>query len=54
MRSDILPVIQVASLGHALLGFVNGEYIGNYDNNLEPNFFFYSHEKYIPYLVTFN
>ncbi|KVH96032.1 Galactose-binding domain-like protein [Cynara cardunculus var. scolymus] len=28
MRSDILPVIQIQSLGDALLAFVNGEYIG--------------------------
>ncbi|XP_062114677.1 beta-galactosidase 11-like [Humulus lupulus] len=29
MRPDILPVIRVASLGHALHSFVNGEYIGS-------------------------
>lgn len=28
MRPDIVPVLQVASLGHALLAFVNGEYVG--------------------------
>ena len=28
MRHDILPVLQVASLGHALLAFVNGQYVG--------------------------
>ena len=28
MRSDILPVLQVASLGHAMAAFVNGEYVG--------------------------
>ncbi|CAI9275733.1 unnamed protein product [Lactuca saligna] len=28
MRPDILPVIQIQSLGDALLAFVNGEYIG--------------------------
>lgn len=30
MRHDILPVLVVASLGHALVAFVNGEYIGNH------------------------
>lgn len=29
MRPDILPVLQIASLGHALAAFVNGIYIGN-------------------------
>ncbi|XP_031095712.1 beta-galactosidase 13-like [Ipomoea triloba] len=29
MRSDILPVIQIDSLGHALLAFVNGKYVGH-------------------------
>ncbi|KAF4391619.1 hypothetical protein G4B88_030770 [Cannabis sativa] len=29
MRPDILPVLRVASLGHALHAFVNGEYIGS-------------------------
>lgn len=28
MRSDILPIIMIASLGHALAAFVNGEYVG--------------------------
>lgn len=28
MRPDILPVIQIQSLGDALLTFVNGQYIG--------------------------
>lgn len=41
MRSDILPVLQVASLGHALLAFVNGEYIGfHHGNNIEKSFVF--------------
>lgn len=35
MRSDILPVLQVASLGHALIAFVNGQYIGNTDKQLK-------------------
>ena len=36
MRSDILPVLQVASLGHALLAFVNGEYVGfGHGSNVE-------------------
>ncbi|KAJ7967162.1 Beta-galactosidase [Quillaja saponaria] len=29
MREDILPVLRVMSLGHAMLAFVNGEYIGS-------------------------
>lgn len=28
MRSDILPILMIASLGHALAAFVNGEYVG--------------------------
>ncbi|KAL8540083.1 hypothetical protein ACS0TY_001608 [Phlomoides rotata] len=36
MRHDILPVLQVASLGHALLAFVNGEYVGfGHGSNVE-------------------
>ncbi|KAL3843366.1 hypothetical protein ACJIZ3_000769 [Penstemon smallii] len=36
MRLDILPVLQVASLGHALLAFVNGEYVGfGHGSNVE-------------------
>ncbi|KAG8364406.1 hypothetical protein BUALT_Bualt19G0125500 [Buddleja alternifolia] len=35
-RPDIHPVLQVASLGHALLAFVNGEYIGfEHGSNVE-------------------
>lgn len=30
MRPDILPVIRVNSLGHALAAFVNGEYVGKH------------------------
>lgn len=29
MRKDIVPVLQVSNLGHAMLAFVNGIYIGN-------------------------
>ncbi|XP_021900379.1 beta-galactosidase 13-like [Carica papaya] len=29
MKKDILPVLRVSSLGHALAAFVNGEYVGN-------------------------
>ncbi|KAJ6365332.1 hypothetical protein OIU76_030161 [Salix suchowensis] len=29
-RKDINPVLRVASLGHAMVAFVNGEFIGNY------------------------
>ncbi|XP_052184799.1 beta-galactosidase 13-like [Diospyros lotus] len=40
-RSDILPVIQVASLGHALIAFVNGEYIGfGHGSHIEKSFVF--------------
>ncbi|CAH9100904.1 unnamed protein product [Cuscuta europaea] len=39
MRSDILPVLQVASLGHALLAFVNGEFAGfGHGSNIEKSF----------------
>ncbi|RAL48448.1 hypothetical protein DM860_005872 [Cuscuta australis] len=39
MRSDIHPVLQVASLGHAMLGFVNGEYVGfHHGSNIEKSF----------------
>lgn len=27
-KAEVLPVLQIASLGHALLAFVNGEYVG--------------------------
>ncbi|KAG8368086.1 hypothetical protein BUALT_Bualt15G0008700 [Buddleja alternifolia] len=41
MRSDILPVLQVASLGHAMLAFVNGEYIGfGHGSNVEKSHVF--------------
>ncbi|PSS12101.1 Beta-galactosidase [Actinidia chinensis var. chinensis] len=41
MRHDILPVLQVASLGHAILAFVNGEYIGfGHGSNVEKSFVF--------------
>lgn len=30
MRKDILPVLRVASLGHAMLAFVNGEFVGKH------------------------
>ncbi|CAI0445321.1 unnamed protein product [Linum tenue] len=29
MRKDILPVIRVASLGHAMVAFVNGQFVGS-------------------------
>ncbi|CAN0878842.1 Beta-galactosidase 14 [Linum grandiflorum] len=29
MKKDILPVLRVASLGHAMLAFVNGQFIGS-------------------------
>ncbi|CAA0807743.1 Beta-galactosidase 13 [Striga hermonthica] len=40
-RPDILPVLQVASLGHALLAFVNGEYVGfGHGSNVEKSHVF--------------
>ncbi|KAK6159585.1 hypothetical protein DH2020_006899 [Rehmannia glutinosa] len=41
MRPDILPVLQIASLGHALLAFVNGEYVGfGHGSNVEKSHVF--------------
>ncbi|KAI3447940.1 hypothetical protein Pfo_004605 [Paulownia fortunei] len=41
MRPGVLPVLQVASLGHALLAFVNGEYIGfEHGSNVEKSHVF--------------
>ncbi|KAK4477230.1 hypothetical protein RD792_016444 [Penstemon davidsonii] len=41
MRSDILPVLQVASLGHALLAFVNDEFVGfGHGSNIEKSHVF--------------
>ncbi|GAA0140504.1 galactosidase [Lithospermum erythrorhizon] len=41
MRSDIVPVLQIASLGHALVAFANGEYLGSgHGNNVEKSFVF--------------
>ncbi|XP_073027816.1 beta-galactosidase 13-like [Primulina eburnea] len=41
MRADILPVLQIASLGHALLAFVNGEYVGfGHGSNIEKSHVF--------------
>ncbi|KAL8556439.1 hypothetical protein ACS0TY_004040 [Phlomoides rotata] len=41
MRSDILPVLQIASLGHALAAFVNGEYVGfGHGSNIEKSHVF--------------
>ncbi|XP_019071397.1 beta-galactosidase 13-like isoform X2 [Solanum lycopersicum] len=41
MRPDILPVLQIASMGHALVAFVNGEYVGfGHGNNIEKGFVF--------------
>ncbi|CAA0827710.1 Beta-galactosidase 13 [Striga hermonthica] len=40
-RPDILPVLQVASLGHAMLAFVNGEYVGfGHGSNVEKSHVF--------------
>ncbi|XP_047327382.1 beta-galactosidase 13-like [Impatiens glandulifera] len=41
MRDDIIPVLQVANLGHAMVAFVNGEYIGFlHGSNVEKSFVF--------------
>ncbi|PSS29520.1 Beta-galactosidase [Actinidia chinensis var. chinensis] len=41
MRSDILPVLQIANLGHAMVAFVNGEYIGfGHGSHIEKSFVF--------------
>ncbi|CAL5402278.1 unnamed protein product [Camellia sinensis] len=41
MRSDILPVLQIANLGHAMAAFVNGEYIGfGHGGHVEKSFVF--------------
>ncbi|KAK9286498.1 hypothetical protein L1049_014896 [Liquidambar formosana] len=39
MRHDILPVLRVANLGHAMLAFVNGEFVGAaHGTNIEKSF----------------
>ncbi|CAM8981344.1 unnamed protein product [Rhodiola kirilowii] len=39
MRQDVTPVLRVASLGHAMIAFVNGEYVGAaHGSNVEKNF----------------
>uniref|UniRef100_A0A7N0UZK8 Beta-galactosidase n=1 Tax=Kalanchoe fedtschenkoi TaxID=63787 RepID=A0A7N0UZK8_KALFE len=41
MRSDVTPVLRVASLGHAIMAFVNGEFAGAaHGSNVEKNFVF--------------
>ena len=40
MRPDILPVIQIQSLGDALLAFVNGEYIGEIHHSFTTRFLY--------------
>ncbi|XP_009631007.1 beta-galactosidase 13-like [Nicotiana tomentosiformis] len=41
MRPDILPVMSIASMGHALAAFVNGEFVGfAHGNNIEKSFVF--------------
>ncbi|XP_031250429.1 beta-galactosidase 13-like [Pistacia vera] len=40
-RKNLLPVIQISSLGHLLHAFVNGEYIGSgHGNNIKKSFVF--------------
>lgn len=34
-RPDILPVLRIASLGHAILVFVNGDFIGKHLSKCE-------------------
>ncbi|KAJ9189570.1 hypothetical protein P3X46_000845 [Hevea brasiliensis] len=39
VRKDILPVLRVASLGHAMVGFVNGEFVGSaHGSQIEKSF----------------
>ncbi|CAM8987227.1 unnamed protein product [Rhodiola kirilowii] len=41
MRANALPVLRIASLGHALLAFVNGEYAGSaHGSHVEKEFVF--------------
>ncbi|MGD7361353.1 hypothetical protein, partial [Ralstonia pseudosolanacearum] len=41
LRPDIIPVLQVASLGHAMHAYVNGEYIGfTHGSHIEKSFTF--------------
>ncbi|XAR72703.1 Beta-galactosidase [Bertholletia excelsa] len=41
IRSDIFPVLQIANLGHAMVVFVNGEYVGfKHGSNVEKSFAF--------------
>ncbi|XP_042495607.1 beta-galactosidase 11-like [Macadamia integrifolia] len=48
-RSDIVPVIQIASNGHALHAFVNGEYIGSgLGSHIEKSFTFKNPVKLKP------
>ncbi|ONK55389.1 uncharacterized protein A4U43_UnF3990 [Asparagus officinalis] len=42
MREDVHPVVQVGSEGHGLLGFANGEYIGEGHGSREEQEFAYS------------
>ncbi|KAL1554443.1 glycosyl hydrolase family 35 protein [Salvia divinorum] len=41
MRSDIIPILMIASFGHALAAFVNGEYVGfGHGSNVEKSHVF--------------
>ncbi|RVW38626.1 Beta-galactosidase 13 [Vitis vinifera] len=41
MKKDIIPVLQISNLGHAMLAFVNGNFIGSaHGSNVEKNFVF--------------
>lgn len=38
-RKDVSPVLRVASLGHAMVAFVNGEFVGAaHGSNIEKSF----------------
>ncbi|XP_024017347.1 beta-galactosidase 11 [Morus notabilis] len=43
MRPDILPVLRISSLGHALHAFVNGEYVGSGHGSHEEKSFVFQH-----------
>ncbi|KAE8008752.1 hypothetical protein FH972_005235 [Carpinus fangiana] len=43
MRPDILPVLRVSSLGHALQAFVNGEYVGSAHGSHDEKSFVFEH-----------
>ncbi|XVF00877.1 hypothetical protein REPUB_Repub04eG0039700 [Reevesia pubescens] len=49
MKKQIFPVLRVASLGHGLHAFVNGEYIGTaHGSKVEKSFVFQKPAKFMP------